>query len=422
MTTIHLTSPLSLGALRLPNRLYRAPALEGAGKSQDPAAVYARHFVENAASGTALIIQGNTIVTPEGRTSPGMSAIDGQEAMAKLASMTAAVHQAGGAIVCQIGHGGIFAIEGWHKDHVTRRRGLPWAPSPLPLWLKLWHGGVHVLSTQEVEALVQRFGLVAAWAREAGYDGVQLAASNAKLLHQFLSPTYNRRTDRYGGGVEARAQLLGEIREAIAAHAGPDFPVLLKYAALEVGVPFGALTLDEGIATARLAESMGFCALTPVIADVVPNTAICRGSFPEGTFGDAALDRKLRAAVGSPAVYWATRLGMYLAARRYPFAPIWNRAVFAAVKRAVSIPVFAVGGIRTPAEAAEILRAGDADMIGLARPFYAEPDLARRFLADPASRQPTLCESCNRCVVPQMLGLPGVCYRPDVHKQRHRAA
>ena len=124
---------------------------------------------------------------------------------------------------------------------------------------------------------------------------------------------------------------------------------------------------------------------------------------------------------------------MWIASRRYPFKPVWNRDVFAAIKSAVTIPVFAVGGIRTPQEAAEILARGQADMIGIGRPFYAEPELAARFLAeggsfqlDPHSvpstqaTQQTACESCNRCIVPQMLGMPGVCYNPQIHKIRKR--
>mgnify|MGYP001089618597 CR=1 FL=1 len=115
---------------------------------------------------------------------------------------------------------------------------------------------------------------------------------------------------------------------------------------------------------------------------------------------------------------------MYLAARKYPFTPVWNRAVFGAVKAVVGIPVFAVGGIRTAREASEILARGDADMIGVGRPFYAEPDLARRFLAEAGLplTTTTACESCNRCIVPQMLGMPGVCYNPGIHKLRKHGA
>ena len=82
----------------------------------------------------------------------------------------------------------------------------------------------------------------------------------------------------------------------------------------------------------------------------------------------------------------------------------------------MSIPVFAVGGIRTPDEVNGILDAGDADMVGLGRPFYAEPELAERVLGgDPARRS---CRNSNMCVPAQMLGMKGVCYNPEVRRER----
>jgi 2,4-dienoyl-CoA reductase-like NADH-dependent reductase (Old Yellow Enzyme family) len=421
MSPVRLTDPIDIGALRLKNRLYRAPVLEGAGGAEDPAAVYARHFVPNAAAGVGLIIQGNTIVCLEGRTSPGMSAIGERARMLALAPLTRAVHEAGGKIVTQLGHGGMFALEAWHTKFAPVRSSPPFAPSPLPLWLRALHRSeTHVLTTREVEQLVERFGLVAAWAREAGYDGVQLAASNAKLLHQFLSPIFNRRRDRYGGDLAGRMTFIRELREAIAREAGADFPVLLKYTALELSPLGRGITLEDGVEIARMAAAAGFAALTPVIADALPNTSIARGDYPRASFDNPALRRRLLEATGSRARALLVQAGMYLAARQYPFAPVWNRDVFRAVKAAVSIPVFAVGGIRTPSEAAEILARSEADMIGVGRPFYAEPDLARRFLAESALplSTTTACESCNRCIVPQMLGMPGVCYNPGIHKIR----
>lgn len=421
MSPARLTDPITLGALQLKNRLYRAPVLEGAGSAEDPAAVYARHFVPNAAAGVGLIIQGNTIVLPEGRTSTGMSAIGERERMLALAPLTRAVHEAGAKIVIQLGHGGLFSLESWHARFTAARQSPPYAPSPLPLWMRaLYHSETHVMSTAEVRALAERFGVVAAWAREAGYDGVQLAGSNAKLLHQFMSPIFNRRKDRYGGDTAGRMTFIREIREAIAREAGADFPVLLKYTALE-HAPFGrGLTLEDGVQIARIAESLGFQAVTPVIADSLPNTSIARGEFPRASFDNPGMKRRLLEATGSRVRAALVYAGMYLAARRYPFTPVWNRAIFRAVKAAVQIPVFAVGGIRTPLEAGEILAQGEADMIGVGRPFYAEPELARRFLAEAGLPLATItaCESCNRCIVPQMLGMPGVCYNPGIHKLR----
>jgi 2,4-dienoyl-CoA reductase-like NADH-dependent reductase (Old Yellow Enzyme family) len=420
MTAARLTDPIQIGTIALPNRLYRAPVLEGAGSAPDPAAVYAQHFVPNVEAGLGLVIQGNTVVLPEGSTSPGMSTIGERARMLALAPLTRAVHDAGGKIVIQLGHGGMFALEGWHTRYAPTRTEAPLAPSRPPLWLRANPIDTTILSTADVVRLVERFGAVASWAREAGYDGVQLAGSNSKLLHQFLSPTYNHRKDRYGGDAIARTTFIREIREAIAREAGADFPVLLKYTALEYTALGRGITLEDGVTIAKVAQQAGFAALTPVSADTLPNTSICRGEFPGVSFDNPGMRRRLLAATGSRYRAVLLHAGMWMAARKYPFVPVWNRDVFRAVKAAVTIPVFAVGGIRTPQEAAEILRDNIADMIGIGRPFYAEPALARRFLAESNQSVGTraACESCNRCIIPQLLGMPGVCYNPEIHKIR----
>lgn len=82
----------------------------------------------------------------------------------------------------------------------------------------------------------------------------------------------------------------------------------------------------------------------------------------------------------------------------------------------MSIPVFAVGGIRRLDEINDILDREDADVVGIGRPFYAEPDLPRRLLAGDLDE--TLCESSNRCVPPQQLGLKARCYNPNVARKR----
>jgi 2,4-dienoyl-CoA reductase-like NADH-dependent reductase (Old Yellow Enzyme family) len=93
---------------------------------------------------------------------------------------------------------------------------------------------------------------------------------------------------------------------------------------------------------------------------------------------------------------------------------VWNRALFTEVRRLVEIPVFAVGGIRTAAEARGIVEGRQADMVGVGRPFYAEPDLARRLLGPGDAH--AACRNANRCVSAQMLGMKGVCYTPEVRR------
>src|SRR6478735_6572598 len=84
---VSLDSPATIGSATIRNRLYRAPVLEGAGDGPDAGERYARHFVENARHGVGLIIQGSACITPEGRTSPGMTCVNTRQKVLRLADM-----------------------------------------------------------------------------------------------------------------------------------------------------------------------------------------------------------------------------------------------------------------------------------------------------------------------------------------------
>src|SRR5262249_19343234 len=154
--------------------------------------------------------------------------------------------------------------EAWHEPYASSRTGPVLAASPLPWVLRPSFRGVpvHVMTTDEVKAMAVRYGEVAEWAREAGYDGFQLGSANAKLLDQFLSPFYNRGPEEFGGSLERRASVLRLIREAVAERAGADYPCTVKVPA-EVA-PFGLPHTGRGDAVelARLVEEWGFDAVT----------------------------------------------------------------------------------------------------------------------------------------------------------------
>lgn len=413
-----LHEPLRIGGATVRNRLYRAPVLEGAGDSDDAADAYSRHFVDNARHGVGLIIQGSSCIWPEGRTSPGMTCVDTREKVMRLAPMVNAVHEAGASIFLQLGHGGIYAMEAWHEPYASNRAGPLLAASPLPWLLRPTFRGVpiHVMSTDEVKAMAVRYGEIAAWTREAGYDGIQLGSANAKLLDQFLSPFYNRRTDEFGGSLERRASILRLIRECVAERAGSDYPCTVKVPVETAPPGFPRATGAEALELARLMQEWGYDAVTPVTVSVFPDTTLSRGDAPDNLTTNKAMVRRLEKAAPSRVRRATLKAGFWWGGRRAPFAPVWNRSLFTAVKQHVSIPVFAVGGIRTAAEVNSILDGGEADMVGIGRPFYAEADLAARILSDDVG--PTLCRNSNRCVPAQMLGMPGVCYNPEVNKAR----
>jgi 2,4-dienoyl-CoA reductase-like NADH-dependent reductase (Old Yellow Enzyme family) len=419
-----LDAPIAIGGTTtVRNRLYRAPVLEGAGDGDDAAAVYAKAFVENARHGVGLVIQGNSCISAEGRSSPGMTRVHTRDRMLRLAPMVEQVHAAGAAIWIQIGHAGVFAMEAWHEPYASERTDPLLAPSPLRWYLRpvFRRAPVHAMTTAEVEAMCARYGEVAAWAREAGYDGVQLASSNAKLIDQFLSPFYNRRTDEFGGSLEGRARILQRIRGHICERAGADFTCTVKVPIAEKAPPLTPRTSwDEGVRVARLCEEWGYDSVTPVHVSVLPDTTLSRGGIPTSLWRNRAMRTRFRAAAPRRVDRLVLMAGYVGGGAASPFRPVWNRSRFTAVKAAVSIPVLAVGGIRTRDEVTAILDRGEADMVGLGRPFYAEPDLARRILAD-GSRTGSdhgRCRNSNLCVPAQMLGMKGVCYNPEVQREK----
>src|SRR5438105_9003092 len=160
-----LASPLEIGSARIRNRLYRAPVLEGAGSGPDAAQIYAKAFVANARHGVGLIVQGNSCIYEEGRTSPGMTLVNTRERVLRLGEMVDAVHREGAAVFLQIGHGGLYAMEAWHHPYAAERKEPLLAPSPvrLPLRPVFLGAPVKAMSTDEVKAMAVRLCEVAAW-------------------------------------------------------------------------------------------------------------------------------------------------------------------------------------------------------------------------------------------------------------------
>jgi 2,4-dienoyl-CoA reductase-like NADH-dependent reductase (Old Yellow Enzyme family) len=416
-----LQTPLTIKTMTVRNRLYRAPVLEGVGDGPDAGDKYAAHFVENARHGVGMIVQGSTCISLEGRTGPGMSCADTREKVMRFAPMVEDVHRAGAAIVLQLGHGGLYAIEAWQEPYASNRQGPLRAASKPPFPASLAFRGVpiHPLTTDEVHELAAAYGRAAAWGREAGYDAIQLGNANAKLLDQFLSPFYNRRTDEFGGSLENRARVLRLIREQVALAAGADYPCLVKVPSETGGLPGTKhLSADDAVRLAVLLEEWGFDALTPVEVGVFPDTALCRGGVPDGLWTNKGMINRFETAAPSKLRRSFVKAGAWWGGRKSPFTPVWNRELFSTIKARVSIPVFAVGGIRTAEEVNEILDSGSADMVGIGRPFYAEPDLAERILGNEPGDG--LCQNSNKCVSAQMLGMRGVCYNPDVTKRPTR--
>ena len=418
-----LTDPIAIGPLTVPNRLYRAPLLECAGNGQRAVERLIEELEPSARSGVGLVFQGASIVTAEGGcAAPNMTRVHDPDFVARLDRLTDAIHAHEGKIFLQLAHGGLRSMATWHAGYRERHPDERQLAVSRPPWqlqaldrLGLISLSPDVLSTADVYDLAGQFGRCAGHAIDAGYDGLHLSAANMSLLQQFLSPFYNRRDDEFADGV----RFLEAIHDAVRDHAG-DVPLVTKVP-VETATPSFVrryITRNVGIRMAERLADIGYDALVPVEVSVFWDMSIVRGAFPDRAWDAAALQEDYAAAFGGRWRARGVRLLNRLQARRFDREPGWNADFCRAVRERVDAPVLLEGGLRTRADCDRYLAgaAPAADMVGMARPFYAEPRLGARLLAGADA----LCEHCNNCTVPQVTGEPGRCRTPSVVRQRAR--
>ncbi len=415
-----LDTPLDIGGMRVPNRLYRAPLLECAGDGPDAGDALRDELEPTAAAGCGLIFQGATVVRPEGGcVAPNMTRLYDRESAERLRPLTEAVHDHGGRVVVQLDHGGLRSLETWHhgyrREHPDLRQLAVSRPPGLLRALDaagFLHLDEHVLTTGEVYDLASDFGRAAGHAVAAGYDGIHLAGANMGIIQQFCSPYYNDRDDEFADGGRFLEVVHDEIRE----RAG-DVPLMTKVPAEPHRPPFVRryLTRADGIRLAERLAAYGYDALVPVEGSTFWDASIVRGEFPERAWEAPAFESGYEAAFGGPLRAALVERATQVALWRTGFEAAWNAPFCRAVRERVDVPVLCEGGLRGRDEMDRLL--GEAcDMVGVGRPFYAEPRLAARLLDDPGAR--AACRNCNNCVVPQAAGEAGVCRTPSVLRER----
>ncbi len=437
-----LEDAFDIGGLTVPNRLYRAPLLECAGNGPDAVETLIDDLEPAAESGVGLLCQGATIVRGDGGcAAPGMTRVHDPAFVSRLSRLTDRIHDHGSRLFIQLEHGGLRSMETWHAEY---RRNNPeiqqLAVSQPPPQLRVLDRlgflsyDPHVMTTAEVYDLAADFGRSAAYAVDAGYDGIHLSGANMGIVQQFLSPFYNHRDDEFGGSPEARLEFLALVHDEIRDRAG-DVPLMTKVPAETPAPPAPIvrrkLSLADGVELARRLEVIGYDAVVPVQTSVIWDMSIVRGAYPDRAWDNEALQAAYDAAFGGPTRKRLVALGNRIQSLQYDFEPAWNEAFCRQVREAVSIPVLAEGGIRGRGEIDRLL-GGDTDStdatgqtpapacdaVGMARPFYAEPRLGARLLGESEAKTRALCESCNNCTVPQATGAPGICRTPSILQER----
>lgn len=216
-----LFEPVALGAAKLPHRVAMAPLTRNRTPSGTPGPLNVEYYRQRASA--ALIITEGTQPSAVGQgylATPGLHTDEQQEGWRQVAQ---AVHAEGGRIVVQLMHVGRLAhpdnkngLESVAPSAIVSPGTMVTATGPQP------HPVPRALTVEELPSVVAEFVDASRRAVAAGLDGVELHAANGYLLHQFLAPSANTRTDAYGGSPEARVRFVVEVAQAVAAEIGAD--------------------------------------------------------------------------------------------------------------------------------------------------------------------------------------------------------
>lgn len=221
--TPHLFTPLQLGAVQTPNRIYLAPLTRcRAAAGNVPTELNAEYYRQRASGG--LLISEATSVSPRGFGYPNTPGIFTEAQVAGWQKVTSAVHAAGGLIFLQLWHVGRISHPSYQPDGAA-----PVAPSAIKPAGKVFTGTAmeeyvtpRALETSEIPAIIAEYAHGAVCAKRAGFDGVEIHNANGYLLDQFLRDGTNKRTDAYGGSVANRARLTLEVTRAVVDVWGAD--------------------------------------------------------------------------------------------------------------------------------------------------------------------------------------------------------
>jgi 2,4-dienoyl-CoA reductase-like NADH-dependent reductase (Old Yellow Enzyme family) len=348
-----LFTPIRIGALTVPNRFVRSATHDYMADDEGRVTNANIELYRRLAEGeVGLIVTGHAYVQPSGKASPRQMAVFDDRFVEGLARIPEAVHRFPSRVVLQIAHAG----------RQTKEKLCGCVPvSASAVYDPVSKVLPRELGADEIRALIADFVAAAERARRAGFDGVQLHAAHGYLVSSFLSPHTNRRADEWGGPVENRARVLLEILRGVKAACGPDFPVIVKLNSTDFLE--GGLAVEDAVRIARLLE-----------ADGIDGIEVSGGMAEAG-----------RGSVW-PGLRKESEEGYF----------VENAAL---LKKAVHVPVFGLGGIRTLAVAERIVEEGRADLVSLSRPLIRDPFLVKRFREGLASGSE--CISCNKCFNPR---------------------
>ncbi len=336
-----LFSPICIGSMIVKNRFVRSATQDWLGDENGHLTDRSYAFYEELAKNdVGLIVTAHSYVEhPRGKASPKQNAIYDDSFIDGYAKLADIAHTYGSKLVLQASHSGV---------QTTR---------------EVTHGVTpaepNTLTETEIRDIIGRYAQAARRAQWAGCDGVQFHLAHGYLLSRFFSPQTNHRTDRWGGSVENRMNIIKEIIIQTKQLVGDHFPIMVKLNSVGGFAGTAAINMVDVVKIAVILEQIGVCAIevSGGVASETKNSLSQTGILKKEQEGYFAENAKM-------------------------------------IKEAVHIPIILVGGLRSQSVMEKILENHTADMVSMSRPFVREPDIVRRFYS---GQDKAACISCNKC-------------------------
>ena len=326
-----LFSPLKLRSVQFKNRIFVSPMCQYSSNDGMPTDWHLVHLGSRAVGGAALVMVEATAVSPEGRISPGDSGIWSTDHAQAFKRITAFIKAQSAVPGIQLAHAGRKA-----STDVPWRGGAPlgldkggWQPlAPSPLPFDEYSPLPREMSASDIAGVIAQFARGARHALEAGFEVLEIHMAHGYLLHEFLSPLANRRSDPFGGSLEGRTRfplkVADSVRQAWPAH----LPLFVRISSTDWVE--GGWDLAQSIELSRRLKEIGVDLIDCSSAGMVPHA-------------------------------------------RIPAGPGFQVPFAAAIRREADMPTAAVGFITNPVQAEQIVALGEADAVLLAREMLRDP-------------------------------------------------
>jgi 2,4-dienoyl-CoA reductase-like NADH-dependent reductase (Old Yellow Enzyme family) len=326
-----LFSPFQLRSVTFANRIGVSPMCQYSSKDGFANDWHMVHLGSRAQGGPGLVMLEASAVVAEGRITPEDLGIYKDDHIPGLKRIVDFIHSQGVRAGIQLAHAGRKASMSspFAAEHVVALSDGGWQPvAPSPIAFAPHYATPRALDQQGIDAIIDAFAKAAQRALTAGFDFVEIHAAHGYLLHEFLSPLSNQRSDAYGGGFDNRARLLSQVVDAVRAVWPAELPLFVRISATDWAE--GGWNIDEAVTLGGILRTHGVDLVDVSSGGLVPHAKI-------------------------------------------PVGPGFQAPFAARIRAEGAIPTAAVGMITDPHQANALIAEGQADLVLLAREMLRDP-------------------------------------------------